>query len=77
MNSSVCSNLVEPKMAAITSCSAHFANIVLLSKLSVLKILRGNASVLCDTCEHSRSDFLAVVKSKDNVRPAFTGKCPV
>lgn len=37
----------------------------------VLKVLRSDASVLCDTRKHSGSNFLAVVKSEDNVGPSF------
>jgi hypothetical protein len=37
----------------------------------VLKILRRDASVLCDTREHPRTNFLAVVKREDNVGPSF------
>ena len=38
-----------------------------------LQILRGEAGMFGNTGEHSRPDFLAVMKRKHEVRPALTG----
>jgi len=42
-----------------------------MRKLALLKVLGSNASVLGDTREHSRTNFLAIVKSEDKVGPSF------
>jgi len=68
---------VDAQRSGSEGCADHIAQLSwsegfgVIKDAIALKILWSDASVLCDTRKHSGTNFLAVVKSEDNVEPSF------